>query len=189
MQLDSPALFSLIEGCRKGSRKAQQKLFKACFAYGMSVCLRYTDTDTEAEEAFSEGFVKIFMQLHRYDNSRSFKGWIRRILINTAIDLHRRERPHQYQEEINDTHPLHVDESALDRLGADDIRKLIAQLPPAYRNVFNLYVIEGYNHREIADLLDISEGTSKSNLSKARARLQAQLTCPYNPPTCTPHGA
>lgn len=175
VHLDSPKVLSLVQKSRKGSRRAQQKLFKACFAYGMSVCLRYTDSQHQAEEAFSEGFVKVFTQLDRYDESRSFKAWLRRILINTAIDLHRREKPHRYQVEIENAVPLHFDECALDRLSADEIRQLISELPPAYRNVFNLYVVEGYNHREIADLLGISEGTSKSNLSKARARLQARI--------------
>lgn len=138
----------------------------------MSVCLRYTESQTQAEEALSEGFAKVFMQLHRYDEARSFKGWIRRILINTAIDLHRKEKPHRYQIEIDDSIPTGFAPCTLDEINANDIRKLIAQLPPAYRNVFNLYVIEGYNHREIADLLSISEGTSKSNLSKARHKLQ-----------------
>lgn len=175
LQLDSPKILNLVRKSRKNNRRAQQKLFKACFAYGMSICLRYTDTETQAEEAFSEGFVKVFTQLDRYDESRSFKGWLRRILINTAIDLHRREKPHRYQVEIENAVPLHFDECTLDRLSADEIRQLIGELPPAYRNVFNLYVVEGYNHREIAEMLGISEGTSKSNLSKARARLQARI--------------
>lgn len=173
MDLNSQkAIQPLIQGSLKGKRRAQEKLFKACFSYGMSVCLRYTDHHTQAEEALSEGFAKMFAQLHRYDPSRSFKGWLRRVLINTSIDLHRREKPHRYQVEIDDTTPVGFAPCILDEINAEAIKMLIAQLPPAYRNIFNLYVVEGYNHREIADMLDISEGTSKSNLSKARVKLQ-----------------
>jgi len=136
------------------------------------VCLRYASNADEAEDILQEGFIKVFKKLDSYRAEGSFEGWIRRIFVNTAIEYFRRKT---YQQPITEQHENTVEGrslSALDSLAERDILKLVQELSPGYRTVFNLYVIEGYTHKEIGDLLHISEGTSKSQLSRAKLALQ-----------------
>lgn len=140
----------------------------------MAVCMRYASTYEEAADILNEGFMKVFSNLHHYQPTHPLAAWIKRIMVNTAIDHYRRQRktlPHlDIDEAYAATDPNA--ETAIDQLSAAEIMALVQQLSPAYRTVFNLYVLEGYAHREIADMLGINEGTSKSNLAKAKARLQ-----------------
>lgn len=141
----------------------------------MSICLRYTVSREEALDVLNEGFLKVFTKLGQYDAAKSLKGWIRRILINTAIDTYRQQHKHHYHTGLEGVQQEQGDPSVLDQLSYDEIITEIQQLTPAYRTVFNLYVLDGFTHEEIAALLGISIGTSKSNLFRARAHLQQRL--------------
>jgi len=140
-----------------------------------AVCLRYTSNAEEAQDILQEGFIKIFKKLDSFRSEGSFEGWVRRIFVNTAIEHFRRKRyltPVTEKEE-NTIEGKSV--SALDNLAEKDIMALIQELSPGYRTVFNLYVVEGYTHKEIGDMLGISEGTSKSQLSRAKVILQEMV--------------
>lgn len=141
----------------------------------MGVCLRYSRTREEALEIVNDGFMKIFKKLDRYSQGLSFKGWLRKVMINSAIDYYRRNEKHYHSLDISHGKYETSAESILDNLSEQDIIAVIQRLPPSYRMVFNLFVIEGYQHEEIANQLNISVGTSKSNLSIARSKLQKML--------------
>lgn len=170
---------ALLKGCLKNDRQSQKMFYEHFYAYGMSICLRYTSGRSEATEVLNEAFMKVFTKLEMYDAQKSLKGWIRRIMINTSIDYYRQN--HRYTESEDIDNALHVStpESTLSNISYDEIINEIQELTPAYRNVFNLYVIDGYKHEEIAEQLGISVGTSKSNLSRARAILQNRLAKMY----------
>jgi RNA polymerase sigma-70 factor (ECF subfamily) len=163
----------LIEGCRREDRHSQTQLYNVFNKKMFIVCLRYSKNREEAEEILQEGFMKVFEFIHQYKNIGSFEGWMRKIMVNCALQRYRSSRQ---------LHALvHIDTSALDNIGYENITTqidtkelltLVQQLPPSYRIVFNLYVFEGMKHREIAKHLNIAEGTSKSNLSDARYILQ-----------------
>jgi RNA polymerase sigma factor (sigma-70 family) len=165
----------LVAECRLGNPRAQKVLYDRLAPGMLGVCLRYLRRQEDAEEALVLGFVKVFRALEQYRHEGSFRGWVRRIMINEALGQLRRQ------------HPMHVDidecsdgvatigAAAESDLDTADLLRLIQGLPAGYRTVFNLYAVEGYSHPEIAELLGISEGTSKSQLSKARALLQRQL--------------
>ena len=178
---DSKELQELIKLSHKGDRKAQERLFKISYPLSLNVCRRYFSDPEEARSVVNEGMLKVFRQLDQYSPEMSFGGWVRRIMVNTSIDHYRRIRRHEdrfsYWEE--EGYPSQFEEGILDRINADDILLLVQQLPPAYRMVFSLYAVEGFNHREISEKLDISEGTSKSNYAKARAKLQKILSSFY----------
>ena len=150
----------------------QEELYKRFAPKMYAVCLRYASNSEEAEDILQEGFIKIYKKLSSFRGDGSFEGWIRRIFVNTAIE-HFRKRT--YQQPITEQHEKTVEGkylSVLDSLAEKDIMELITQLSPGYRTVFNLYVVEGYTHKEIGELLGISEGTSKSQLSRAKVILQ-----------------
>ncbi|MDH3710438.1 MAG: RNA polymerase sigma factor [Cyclobacteriaceae bacterium] len=165
----------LLKKCRKGDRRAQKKLFQLLYPYSMSICLRYAHDEDEAMEVLNDGYLKIFSKIDQHNPNRSFKAWARRIFINTAIDHYRKNEKHYHALEITTVDTEHIKPEVLDNLAVSDILLMVSQLPPAYRLIFNLYVVEGYNHREIAEKIGISEGTSKSNLSKARVRLKKMI--------------
>jgi RNA polymerase sigma-70 factor (ECF subfamily) len=137
-----------------------------------AVCLRYAGSSEEAEDILQEGFIKIFKKLDSFRSEGSFEGWIRRIFVNTAIEHFRRKRYLQPVTEREENTIEGKGISVLDNLAEKDILDLVRQLSPGYRTVFNMYVVEGYTHKEIGDILGISEGTSKSQLSRAKVILQ-----------------
>ena len=141
----------------------------------MSVCMRYAKDHEEAKDMLNEGFMKVFKNINKYKATHSLESWIRRIMINNAIDHYRKYKKHRNQIDITEVYDYANDETVSSDLSVKEIMKLVQKLSPAYKTVFNLYVVDGYNHREIAEKLGISEGTSKSNLSKARAKLQQML--------------
>lgn len=141
----------------------------------MGVCLRYSRTKEEATEILNDGFMKIFSKLDLYSRGLSFKGWIRKVMINSAIDYFRRNEKHYHSLDISHVQYEPSAASALDELSEREIISAIQLLPPSYRMVFNLYVIEGYKHEEIANQLNISVGTTKSNLAIARNKLKKIL--------------
>jgi RNA polymerase sigma-70 factor (ECF subfamily) len=167
----------LIEGCIRGDRQSQTQLYKLFMQKMFVVCMRYTKSREEAEEILQEGFMRVFEYIHQYKFAGSFEGWMRKIMVNCALQKYRGK---------GQLRPLiDKDTTALEQIGSEDIMskigtkellKMVQQLPPAYRLVFNLYVFEGMKHREIAEQLKISEGTSKSNLSDARAILQKAIS-------------
>jgi RNA polymerase sigma-70 factor (ECF subfamily) len=172
----------LISGCIKQDRSCQKQLYEQFYGRMMALCLRYAKNRDEAKDILHEGFMKVFTSLKTYNNSGSFEGWIRRILVNTAIDFIRKNR-HEYlivntvyaNEGATAKSVELEDEDIFRNIQQEDIIQAIQSLSPAYRTVFNLYVLENFSHKEIADKLDISEGTSKSNLSKAKFNLKKNL--------------
>ncbi len=162
----------LIKGCLGGDRRMQEELYRRFSPRMYGVCLRYSGNAEEAEDILQEGFIKIYKKLESYRGEGSFEGWIRRIFVNTAIEHFRRKI---YQQPITEQHENTLEGknlSILDNLGEKDLLKLVQELSPGYRTVFNLYVVEGYTHKEIGEMLGISEGTSKSQLSRAKVILQ-----------------
>ena len=174
---NEPNVQILLNGCLQGDRKSQLGLYRHYFSYGMGVCLRYSKDREEALEILNDGFLKAFLKIDRYDTEKPFRPWLRRVLINTAIEYYRKY--HQGKEvdlqNVKFLKSTSTYNDALDQLAYDDLLALVQQLPPAYRMVFNLYVMEQRTHQEIAEELDISVGTSKSNLSKARRKIQSML--------------
>lgn len=168
-------LYKLLDSCRNGDRMSQDRLYKEFYAYAMGICLRYSRTSDEAIEILNDGFIKIFSKLHLYSTGLSFNGWLRKIMINSAIDYFRRNEKHYYSLDISHVQHESLSETALDNLSAQEIISSIQRLPPSYRMVFNLFVIEGYQHEEIANQLNITVGTSKSNLAIARNKLKKML--------------
>lgn len=180
--LTADELTSHIRGCVLNQRESQKKIYSSFYGYAMSICDRYTNRDDDAVEILNDGFLKIFREIHNYkpaytDVISSFKGWLRKIMVYTAIDHYRKYHKHYNTAEIDNTliHMPVSNESALEKISYDEIIRLIQHLSPAYRTVLNLFIIEGFSHEEIASRLDISVGTSKSNLAKARKQLQKIL--------------
>jgi RNA polymerase sigma-70 factor (ECF subfamily) len=166
----------LIEGCVNGNRQSQNRLYNLLMPKMFVVCLRYSKNREEAEEILQEGFIKVFEYVHQYKFNGSFEGWVRKIMVNCALQRYRSKRQMHAIVNIDITT---IDETGnediLSRIGTKELLKMVQQLSPAYRTIFNLYVFEGMKHREIAKHLGISEGTSKSNLSDARSFLQKSI--------------
>jgi len=167
----------LIAACLRGEPRAQRQLYDQFAGLMLTVCRRYLKRPEDAEEALLLGFAKVFRALPTFQQEGSFEGWIRRIMVNQALmELRRREPLHLSFEEFAQPENLASTPATADtQLQADELLALLQTLPPGYRAVFNLYALEGYSHLEIAAALGISEGTSKSQLSKARAMLQRRL--------------
>jgi RNA polymerase sigma factor (sigma-70 family) len=170
----------LIDACIKGERKAEYDLYKATYSYLMSICIRYTRNPDKAKEVLNMGFLKILTNLDKYNPGIPFKPWIRKVMINTLINEYKKEKIHisniQYVEGYHETDKYAEINLAITKSDAEQIYAFIAKLPPASQQVFNLYYIDGYKHKEIADLLNISEGTSKWHLNSAREKLKEMLT-------------
>lgn len=147
------------------------------YAYGMSITLRYSDSREQAASILNDAFMKVFTNIKKYDTERPFKPWLRRIVVNTAINHYHRHKKDMKMTELEEVPDKQIsrEEEILSGITYDEIISMVQQLSPVYRTVFNLYVIEGYKHREIAEMLDISVGTSKSNLAKAKRNLQSIL--------------
>lgn len=175
-------LEKIIEGCLRNDRRAQEELFKLFYGKMLGVCMRYSKDRDTAEEILQEGFIKIFDKLDAFDYKGSFEGWMRRIIANTAIDSIRKSKKNPMLTDQDDDFKLGAIDPMVEQedfeftgIKAELAVQAIQELSPAYQTVFNLYVIEEYTHKEIAEILGISEGTSKSNLSKAKFNLQKIL--------------
>lgn len=168
-------LLRLIAGCRRMEEVSQMELYRQFYNYGMSISLRYSSNRESALEILNDGFLKVFLKIDQYKTESSFKPWLRRILINASIDYYRKyeQKKNPTLEIENYTNSSH--NIALDKLAFDDLKLIMQTLPAAYRMAFNLYVVEGYSHAEIAKELNINIGTSKSNLSKARRKIKELL--------------
>ncbi|SRR5258708_19027791 len=172
LELELNHLRHLLEGCLRNDRASQKSLYREFYSYGMSICLRYADSRDEAAEILNDGFMRIFGNLKKFDFDKPFKPWLRKIMVNLAINRYHQKQREIETEEINDDLNESDDEKILSGISYQEVIELIKRLPPSYRTVFNLYVIEGYTHEEIAKLLNISVGTSKSNLFKAKDHLK-----------------
>jgi RNA polymerase sigma factor (sigma-70 family) len=171
-----------VGACALNSRESQKVLYNSFYGYAMAICDRYTNNQEDAIEILNDGFLKIFREIHHYkpaytDVVSSFKGWLRKIMVYTAIDHFRKNHKHKMVTDLDNVvyQIPSISEDAIDKISHEEIIRSIQDLTPAYRTVFNLFVIEGLSHEEIADKLGISIGTSKSNLSKARRQLQKIL--------------
>lgn len=170
---------TLIDACIRGERKAEYELFKLCYPYLMSICMRYTRNADRAREVLNIGFYRILSQLDKFDRISPFKPWARRLMINTLINEYKKEKVHYHHVEYVEDYRENTDYSELNasigRADVEEIYAFIAQLNPASQQVFNLYFIDGYKHKEIAEMLNISEGTSKWHLNAAREKLKTML--------------
>jgi len=170
----------IIEGCIRRKPSCEFRLYKLLFSYLMGICIRYTRNEDKAKDMVNMGFLKILTNLPKYDHSLPFKNWVRRIMVNTLIDEFRKEKKHLQNLEYVETYGSQYDyqeviNDAVRKLGVQDILRLIQRLPENTARIFNLYVIDGYTHREIADMLDISEGTSKWHVNIAREKLKQYI--------------
>ena len=166
----------LIAGCIRGDRQSQKELFRQYSGKFLSVCIRYTRHRMEAEDILQDGFIKIFKNLEKFEGKGSFEGWMRRIMVNTALKNYHKS---SYQKEkigIEDYQEGALDPEVISALYEEELLAVIKELPDGYRVVFNMYVIEGYSHREIANELKIQESTSRSQLVKARKMLQLKIS-------------
>lgn len=177
----------LLDACIKKKRKAQFQLYKNCYSMLMSVCIRYKKNKEDATEILNIGFLKILNNLHKYNDKAPFEAWIKRIMINTVIDEYRKEKKGRETIEYTDLGDdkylnMHFDYNEADKnFDADELERILKRLPPVSKRVFNLHAIDGYSHKEIAELLEISEGTSKWHVSNARNMLKKMLGKKLNP--------
>ena len=166
----------LIALCIKGDRTACRQLFSLYSGKMMALCYRFSRDKSEAEDMLQEGFVRIFDKLDLYSGQGTLESWMRRVMINNALKYKQKHVAKYNYSEIENFHVYDPNPSIIDELSKEEIMTLIQSLPSGYKTVFNLYVIEGYSHKEIADLLDIGESTSRSQLVKARSLLREKLS-------------
>ena len=166
----------LLNASVKGDRKSQEKLYRSFYSYAMAICLRYTKNKDEAMEVCNDGFLKVFLKGNQFDSKYPFKAWLKRIMVNTAIDFNRKNQKHANHDDIETAYNVASNyENAESKIAYDQLLELIQNLNPSYREVFNLFAIDGYSHEEISKMLDIPVGTSKSKLSRARETLRQML--------------
>ena len=165
----------LVKGCVKQEREAQKALYKQFYSYSMSICLRYAKSREDATEIMNDGFFNVFRYIRSFDLQKPFRHWLRKIMINSAIDHIKKNNKIQSMENLDTTAKVMVEETELDTVSYEDLIEMIRKLPPSYGAVFNLRAIEGYTHEEVAGILGITVGTSKSNYAKAKAKLQEYL--------------
>lgn len=165
----------IIKGCKQGRPKSQEALYHSFAPAMYGLCLRYASSEADAQDILQEGFIKVFSKLEQVRSPEAFPGWIRRVMINTALEKYRSQTVLQSVDELKGVLAEPETDYGLTRLTCEELTHLIRELTPKYRMVFNLYAIEGYSHQEISEQLGISVGTSKSNLSRARTILQEKI--------------
>ena len=168
-------LKKIIDKCASGDARAQTELYRLFAPKMFGVCLRYAKDSTEAEDNLQEGFVKVFTYIKRFKHEGSFEGWIRRIMVNVSLEKYRKQHIMYPVEDVGVYEKYNYSDNILDKITAEELIELIQQLTPRYRMVFNLYVMEGLNHKEISEEMNISTGTSKSNLARAREILKGKV--------------
>jgi len=170
----------LIERCLKGDRKAENELYRSLYAFLLNVCRRYVRQDEQAREMLNIGFCRILLNISKYRNIAPFQFWAKKIMVNVLINEYRKEKVHygnhQYVEDYNNDDQYSAINDAIDRFDVARVAMYIEKLPPASRQVFNLFIIDGYSHKEISAMLGISEGTSKWHLNASREKLKELLT-------------
>jgi len=175
-------LHILIRECQANKRESQGEIYKLFSPQLFAVCLRYSSNYEDAQDTFQEGFITIFNKMEQYRFQGSFEGWMRRIMVNACIEKHRNKN-HLYvvnESLIPDEEEIEMEDENEEDFSYDEILSFVQQLPDRYRQVFNLYVVEEYSHQEIAEALNISSGTSKSNLSRAREKLKEMIKKNHN---------
>lgn len=175
----------LVEGCLQGRRDSQHQLYKKYASKMFGVCLGYAKDRDDAKDILQEGFIKVFGSLKNYKGEGSLEGWVRRIIVNTAIDYYRKALKERNSVNIEDARDLPVEVSVLERMQAGELLELVNRLPDGAKLIFNLYVVEGYTHKEIAEMLQINQGTSKSQFARARMLLQDLISKVYKDPAKT----
>lgn len=167
---------NLIERCIKNDPQAQRELYNRFAPKMWGVCLRFAKDKMNAEDIMQEGFIRVFSKLAQFNFEGSFEGWIRKTFVNTAINYYKKNLNFQHELSYEETFIAEgIDDQSIEKLSAQELMKLVQELPEGYRIVFNLYAVEGYTHKEIGELLQISENTSKSQLSRARGVLQEKV--------------
>jgi RNA polymerase sigma factor (sigma-70 family) len=180
MQAAATDIQEMLVGSMANKRKAQEALFRNFYAYAMSIALRYSRDEMDAADIVSHAFVKIFKSIHSFDSSKgSLHAWIKKIVVNEGLDHIKSRTRFSADVELETVPEPHINNAVIEQMGAEEIMDIVKKLPPATHAVFVLYAVEGYNHREIAEQLNISEGTSKWHLSEARKFLQQQLSPIY----------
>ncbi|MFK8055874.1 MAG: RNA polymerase sigma factor [Saprospiraceae bacterium] len=170
-------LLGLLDGCAKWNRKSQHELYRLFYPYGMSIAIRYIQNEADSISVVNDAFMKVYKHLEKFDRSKPFKPWFRRIVVNTALTQIAKEARRTNQETSMNTESDFPDrENILSQIGYKELMGLVQSLSTAYRAVFNMYVIDGFKHEEIAKSLGISVSTSKTNLSRARKKLQELVT-------------
>ena len=166
----------MVPSLKEGDRRAQRRVFDALAPKMMAVCLRYMGNKDDAEDVLQEGFVTLFTKIDSYSGAGSFEGWARKIFVNTALMHLRRTDALGLSDDIEEARTLFTEEATpIERIGYKELLRMIAALPPEYRTVFNLYVLEGYSHKDISDELGCTEATSRSRLQRARLKLQEMI--------------
>lgn len=166
----------IIEGCKANNRKAQELLYRQHYEFAMTIAMRYSRDEMDAADILSLAFVKAFKHIHQYDAAKgSFHAWLKRIIVNEGLDHIKSRNRFDSPLELEVAEEVPINHTVVEQMSAGDILKLVQKLPPATHAVFVMYAVEGYNHREIAERLQISEGTSKWHLSEARKNLQQML--------------
>lgn len=170
-------LEKIVAECKKGNVLHQEMLYKHFYGYALSICRLYTYSNDDAVSILNDSFLKVFSSIKKkgYNNNIPFKNWLRRILINTAIDNYRKNVKHYYHLEIENEEAIYTDSTIIDELTYQDILKLLDQLPEMHRIVFNLYEIQGFNHQEISEKLTIGESTSRVFLTRAKKKLRVLI--------------
>jgi RNA polymerase sigma-70 factor (ECF subfamily) len=173
-------LLDNVKGCRAQDRQSQQRIFRNFYNYVMTIANRYVHNSTDAEEITSDTFFRAFSRIDTYNPDYSFKPWLGKVAVNCAINhFQKYNKKDVFFEELDNVQYVEYQEDTVAKLSYQELKAMIQNLPPAYKVVFNLYVIEGYKHEEIATMLNISEGTSKSNLSKARQKMQRMVEATF----------
>lgn len=165
----------LIESCKNNNREAQYKLYQLLSGKMFAVCLRYAKHREAAEDLLQEGFVKVFTNIDKFRGEGSFEGWVRRIIVNTAVEHYRKSTKMYPMVNVDDVNKDIPWTDTGDELELEDLMNMINKLSHGYKTIFNLYVVEGYSHKEIGEMLEISEGTSKSQLARARYLLMEMV--------------
>ena len=173
-------IIRIINGCKQNQRQAQKSLYRIFYSYSMSICMRYANSREDAVEIMNDGFMKIFRYIKNFDTTKSFLPWLKKIMINNSIDHFHKNKKRIDETELSEAIEQTIDNAVIDSISYDEMLEIVRKLPPAYRVVFNLIAIEGYKHHEVARLLGISSGTSKSNYARARKKLQEYLFPLFN---------
>ncbi|MEM7548481.1 MAG: sigma-70 family RNA polymerase sigma factor [Bacteroidota bacterium] len=169
-------LDQLIKGCKKNQRKAQKEFYEYFFPYAMKICLRYSSSEEDALEVVNDGFLKIFKSLNKLKKNSAVKGWISSIMVNSSIDHYRKNVKHKSSSFDNENEEnFSVNSEVLERMSSEEILEMVMELPYPHRVIFNLYVIEGYSHKEISEKLSLGESTSRSYLTRANGMLRERL--------------
>ena len=179
--MQTEKLNKMIEGCKNQRNKSQKALFEAFYGKAMGICMRYIKDEDAAKDVVQDSFIKLFNKIDTYDSTGSFEGWLKKIFVNGSLDHIRSQKsrktyPLEFSENIEDEDALDFEYEKIPTIPVDKILTAIKKLPVGYRTIFNLYAVEGYSHKEVAGILEIHEGTSKSSYHKAKRILAEELS-------------